>query len=491
MPGPWAVTLPDGTVVYDPFEKQVRFHTSAAKYRLFGGSRGCGKSMCLRWDNYFFCLAVPNARTLVVRRHLEELRRSHLRFIARDMQALGGEAAGLRWKPSDVGAGVLHFPNGSLIEFGHVQHEDDVEQYLSAEYDRLTMDELVTFTEYQHLMLCTSLRTTKPGVTPLFGAATNPGGAQAQWVKRRWIDKDLTPDEDEAYDPADYEYIPALPSDNPHLNWEEYHRELSRLPPELRRAYRDGDWDIFVGQFFPEFRRQVHVLTEEEAETTYRLGPAFERGAALDWGYGHEGVCLWCVLHPDGSLVVEDEYVFNGPRRDKYVAAEVAEHVLARTRERGWRVTKWLGDPKMDDQTGHETGETLMETFRRKGVPLQKADNDRPNGWARVRAWLRVNPLTGKPFLRVHPRCVYLIRTFGAVMMREDRPEDIDTEGPDHAVDALRYYVMGRPAPVGERPSVAYPPGTVGYLRRLAERESSSSYVLGSRNVRRRSHGRL
>lgn len=53
--------------------------------------------------------------------------------------------------------------------------------------------------------------------------------------------------------------------------------------------------------------------------------------------------------------------------------------------------------------------------------------------------------------------------------------------------DALRYYVMGRPAPAKDEPMIAYPPGTVGYLKRqaLMEREPAGR-ILGMRNRSRR-----
>jgi hypothetical protein len=277
MAGPWAVRDGVGNVVYDPLPHQHEYHASTARYRLLGGSKGCAKSFGLRWDHLLFHMAVPGSRGLITRRQLTELQRSHLRDLPRDIQVLGGETAGFQWKPSDVGAGVLWFPvvdgKRSSLEFGHLQHEDSVDTYLSAAYERISMDEIVTCTEYQHLMLCSCLRTTIPGIFPQFGAATNPGpsprsvhdGLGSPWVQRRWVDKDVTPEEDEVYKPEDYHYIPALPKDNPHLNWAEYSRELSRLPPEMVKAYRDGEWGSFPGQFFPEFRRSVHVLSAEEA----------------------------------------------------------------------------------------------------------------------------------------------------------------------------------------------------------------------------------
>jgi phage terminase large subunit len=491
MAGPWAIKDGLGNVVYDPFAQQVAYHTSRARYRLFGGSKGCGKSKAIRFDHHLFHLAVPGSRGLITRRLLTELKRSHIRDLPAEIQALGGEVAGFQWKPSDVGAGVLWYPERdgkrSSLEFGHVQHESDVETYLSAAYERVSQDELVTYPEYVHLMLCSCLRTTIPGIIPQFGSATNPGGKYGRWVHRRWIAQDVTPDEDEVYDVRDYHYIPALPKDNPHLNWAEYNRELSRLPPEIRAAYRDGRWDVFVGQFFPKFQRATHVLSEEEAERTYRLPRAYQRDAAMMWGSAHDGIVLWVVLAEDGTLIVEDELAFNGPRRDKLVPSEVAALALERVDERGWTMRRWLANPQLAEQRGADGGETRLQTLQRSGVPARVADDDRINGWERVQAWLRTNPKTGKPFLRVHPRCVNLIRSIGDVVQDDADEDDVDPEGPEFAVNALRFAVMGRPSPAKETPTVAYAPNTVGALLRQARREAEpKGRILGQTNQSRR-----
>jgi hypothetical protein len=289
------------------------------------------------------------------------------------------------------------------------------------------------------------------------------------------------------YDPADYHYVPALPKDNPHLNWAEYNRELSRLPKELRDAYRDGLWDCFAGQFFPEFQRARHVLTEEEAERTYRLGRAYLRDAAMQWGYARDGVIIWMVLADDGTLIVEDEMLFNGRQRNKFVVSEVAEQALERVHEHQWTVRRWLANPKMGEQRGHDGGETQAETCRRSGVPVRLADDDRVNGWGRLRAWMRTNPKTGKPFLRVHPRCVMTIRSIGDVVQAENDEDDIDVEGPDFAVNALRYAVMGRPSPAQEAPQVRYAPDTVGALiAKVRQDAQPQGRVLGRSNQSKR-----
>jgi hypothetical protein len=49
--------------------------------------------------------------------------------------------------------------------------------------------------------------------------------------------------------------------------------------------------------------------------------------------------------------------------------------------------------------------------------------------------------------------CQHLIRTLPALQHDQKHPEDVDTEGEDHAGDALRYLCMMRPwLPVKEEP---------------------------------------
>jgi hypothetical protein len=63
--------------------------------------------------------------------------------------------------------------------------------------------------------------------------------------------------------PTDYSqyfvYVPAKATDNPHLD-AAYWQMLDTLPDYLRAAFRDGSWDIFIGQAFPEISRETHAI---------------------------------------------------------------------------------------------------------------------------------------------------------------------------------------------------------------------------------------
>lgn len=474
----------NGQVVYQPTPKQLRFHECAARYPLFGGSRGPGKSHALRWHGHMSCMTVPNMQVLLIRRALTDLRRSHGRYMPSEAALLGAT-----WKPNQNGAGEMHYPNGSIMELGHCQNEDDYQIYLSAQYDLVLPDELVTFSEHQYLMIRSSCRTVKPGLVARVLAATNPGispvnkqvaGLGEAWIKRRWIDHDVTLEEDQKYREEDYAYIPALMDDNPYLQKEDYDQILGSLPPELRRAYRDGSWDIFIGQFFPEFDRSVHVKELEAPLSAPRI-------LGLDWGYADEGVCLWGVLMLDGQLLIEDEFVFNGRKRNKQIAPEVAQEIRDRNRKYA-RISAVYADPHMFANEGH-VGETHAESFARAGVPLVAADNDRIQGWGKLRAWLRSMPGTdAQPWMVIHPRCEYLSRTFPQATMSSTKPEDMETRGADHGLDALRYLIAGRPAPQFEaRHEPVYDKGTMGWMKHqiLSRARGRSRNRLGATAVRK------
>ena len=51
----------------------------------------------------------------------------------------------------------------------------------------------------------------------------------------------------------------------------------------------------------------------------------------------------------------------------------------------------------------------------------------------------------GRPMLYVFSTCVDFIRTVPALQHDPDRPEDVDTDGEDHAADEGRYACMSRP----------------------------------------------
>src|ERR1700723_1127687 len=70
---------------YEPFPRQKEFHDCHAKYRLFGGAAGPGKTKALLWEAIHQANQHPNVDTLLLRRTFPELEKSLLTYFRRDV----------------------------------------------------------------------------------------------------------------------------------------------------------------------------------------------------------------------------------------------------------------------------------------------------------------------------------------------------------------------------------------------------------------------
>jgi hypothetical protein len=87
-----------------------------------------------------------------------------------------------------------------------------------------------------------------------------------------------------------------------------------------------------------------------------------------------------------------------------------------------------------------DSGTRVAERMRRAGINFIPADNTRVarngaiGGWDQVRSRLRGSEgESGPPGLFIFNTCVHLIRTLPALQHDPNKPEDVDSEGEDHA----------------------------------------------------------
>jgi hypothetical protein len=82
--------------------------------------------------------------------------------------------------------------------------------------------------------------------------------------------------------------------------------------------------------------------------------------------------------------------------------------------------------------------------FAAEGIPLQRANNDRVNGWRVLKAWLHWTPRRS-PKLKIFNTCDGLIKTLPVLKYNPralKSTEDLDTTMADDYVDALRYALV-------------------------------------------------
>jgi hypothetical protein len=466
----WAMSIPAtkktaATTLYLPTPRQVEFHESRAKYTLFGGQAGPGKSHSLRWEWYRRCLQTPGYEALLLRRTFPELEKTHMRRAARE-----GPTLGATFVASDH---VLRFPNGSLLEFGHCDNDTAISKYLSTEYDAIGFDELVTFERDVALEIMTRARSSKPGIRALVKAGSNPGGVGALWVLDFFIDHAVDLERYPGYHAEEWGFIPAALDDNPYRD-AEYEQALTVLSPARYQQLRHGNWRVFDGQFFTVWDERQHVtdLTVD--------APLVQWFCAMDWGFNAPGCCLWIACLPDGHYLVVDEYKFV-----ETTVKDMAAQVKRRTKDLGiLKVPQVWADPAIWQRTG-QVGESIGETLSRLGIPVVKAVNDRMNGWQRLQEMLRNAP-DGRPWLQVHSRCGYLRRTIPAAIRSTavNRQEDVDTECDDHGLDALRYGVMSRRRFVDQTVRTKAVPGSVGAIKEALT--TTARRILGTASVKTR-----
>src|SRR5713226_8177508 len=354
---------------YRAFARQKEFHESNAKYRLFGGAAGPGKTKALLWEAIRQANRYAGADTLLLRRTFPELESTLLNYFRKDVPRE-------LYRSFNESKHLVTWPNGSTTRFGYCRTEYDVYQYQGAEFLFIGIDELTLFTLKQWQFLTSRNRCPVASTFPNMAGATNPGNIGPAWVKALWVDRRAAPGMESAaeYDPADYAFIAARIWDNPiYPPDENYLKKLRALPEKWRRAFLDGDWDVFAGQYFDIFDFARHTAPFAELG----IQPWWPRWISVDWGFEHPAAVYWHASAPDGSVVTYREFVQNrlSPRM---LAEAIAEQTA------GERVTGvYLSPDAFAKRTAEATiAEQLGEGLARAGLPRpEPADNARVSGW--------------------------------------------------------------------------------------------------------------
>ena len=415
-----------------PNERQKQFFASRARFIAYGGSRGGGKSWALRRKLVAMCLRYPELRALLIRRSFAELKANHLLSFLNEYGSL------LTYSES---AKALLFANGSRIDLGYCACDRDVLRYQGQEYDVIAIDEATQLSEFRFSTLKACLRGVGDVPRRMY-LTCNPGGIGHAWVKRLFIDRRFRAEER----PEDYDFIPASVYDNRVLMEADpdYVRSLESLPPRLRDTWLYGRWEVFEGQFFPEFDPSAHVCSP--TEFPHRL----KRFVALDYGFDMLAALL-VGIDPSGNL-----YVLREVCVPSLTLSEAAERVALLCRGEGAEFAVASPDLWNRRQDSGRSGFEIMQ--RVSGMPpMIPADNRRIPGWRLLREYLLVD--RDAPRLQISSECRELIRCLPALLCDTARPEDASGEPHSitHAPEALRYAVMSRCPPPTEAPAFDFP----------------------------------
>lgn len=457
-----AVQPADQLVVWEPRSKpQAAFITCPVFEIFYGGSRGSLKTDGSLGDWLSHASKYgEDAIGLMVRRRRTELVETYERAKAIY------EPLGFRFIDSGVDTHTCKAPNGARLRFAYLERDADADAYQGHSYTRVYVEEIGNFPGPKPVMKLMATLRSAAGVPCGFRATGNPGGPGHQWVKARYIDpapSGWEVQETEYRNPwtnemvvRDRIYIPGKITDH-NLLGAEYVANLQMSgSPELVRAWLEGDWNVIAGAFFPEFSASKHIIEPME------LPPHWQRFRACDWGSARPFSVGWYAVSegelpqfPRGALIKYREWYGMQPGQPnvglKLTAEEVADGILERDDD-GYEF-KWphsVIDPAAFARDGGPSIAERMATHTHGRVVWREADNKRVarmgalGGWDQLRARLKGDE-DERPMLYFFSTCTHTIRTLPALQHDEGRPEDVDTDGEDHAPDETRYACMSRP----------------------------------------------
>lgn len=428
-----------------PYEKQKEFFMKTNKFIAYGGSRGGGKSVAARTKDLLLFLNKNYAgmQILFLRRRYNDIYENHIFPMQLILNGF------LKY---NHGTKSFDAPWGSRIIFGYCDHEKDILQYQGKAYDCIFVEEATQFTPFMLQSLTESLRPSGfmksyLNWTPRMYYTCNPGGVGHAYIKRLFIDKSYERKEK----PENYSFVPSTVYENKFLMDSDpsYVESLENLPENRRKAMLYGDWDVYEGQFFTDWRnnsegyanrRYTHVIKP------FRIPDTWQRYRVMDWGYAKPFSVGWYAVNGDGQAFRYREWYGCtgepdvGLRMTPGAVADEIKKIEGELEPQGVYI-RGVADPAIFST---DTGESVAETFEKHGIYFEKADNARLNGWNQMRDRMKFDA-DGLSMLYVFDTCKHFIRTVPSLIHDETMVEDLDTTQEDHIADECRYFCMSRP----------------------------------------------
>lgn len=292
------------TVDYNPHPKQVLFHLSDADECVFGGAKGGGKSCSLAMDGYAYASTYAGSKIYLFRQTYDELEANVIDEIKnRIPEKTKHNPTGLY--VYDTQKHIFRLLNGSRIFCRYVRNKQDARKYNGREMDYCGVDELTQHEEETIQILRSCVRSPK-GFPARFRASCNPGDVGHVHVKKRYITPTIK-GQKTYIDPETgnkIEFVPSRVEDNPTImmNDPAYVRRLNSLPPSLRKAYKEGDWDIFEGQAFEEWNSTIHVCK------SFPIPKHWRKWRSCDNGYTDPFAWYWFAVDEGSRVHIYREY---------------------------------------------------------------------------------------------------------------------------------------------------------------------------------------
>lgn len=406
-----------------------------AKFIWYCGGFGSGKSFIGSHAVIRLAMKAPNGRTLVARQTLVDLKATTMKtfFEVLDRRLIR------KWNKSE---NLLTLINGHEVYFWGL---DDIEKLKSLEIGTFWIDEVNEVAELTFNVLKGRLR--HKAHPKRVGLLTSNSEGKNWTYKQFVLGKGIRTEKDL----AQYYVIKAPSDENTYLP-QDYLDVLNSYTGDLYERYVKASFNVFEGQIFPDFDRNIHVIKP------FAIPDTWKRFGGIDHGERNPSTYIWVALDPKGDLYVYREYVKEGEFVDQHIK-NIYE--LNNNEE----IERIEIDPSVKSVRGGsgrkvdtEYKEEWEKVFGYK-MPLHYANNDVNAGIARLHKYLRVDPSRVHPVTKKQgaprifwfdtcPTCIdemegYKWKKISSA--NENDPDEAPRKKDDHTVDPTRYVVMGRP----------------------------------------------
>ena len=439
-----------------------------------GGARGGGKSHMGRHWIISMLMQYENVVGYVFRRTMDDLQDNHIIPMHMEMPWTVRY-----WREQKK---MLVLPGNRRLRFISGENPKDVFRLAGKEAAFIFVDQAEQFTQEELEFIRTLNRWTKNRLVHAKMLWTfNPGGIGAQYLKRVMVQRKFEGNEVA----EDFAFVDAKGWDNvewlrPYLDqkgltaedfygWSDeerfkkfieftdYGKNLNTLPDDMRQAHLFGDWDTFAGQFFHEWRHQLHVRKGRLKEFPE---PVMVAGA-IDYG---RRTCMHVGFRTENGYVeIFDECWTEdlSPSQRAHKCADMIEKwalwklmVLYDTNMDISLKNYYGGDKRPIDYFREVFKERFAEDKQPILIPVSKRSPDNRNYRAianeAVREFLKVTKTESGaqlgPMVRVWENCEKLIGTLPELQYpAHGKGDGLDFDqsiGIDDAFDAFKYLLL-------------------------------------------------
>ena len=389
-------------IIYNPHVKQQKFHDSSKKYRAFITGLGGGKTYAGSKEAISTMLEYPNSFGAILAPTYPLLRDSTIKTF---FELLPYELI-LEWNKTEH---YLKLKNGAETIFRPCNDQNAIDRLRNINLGWAWIDEAALVSEYAFKVIIGRLRQEK---TPRnLWLTTTPKGFN--WIWEKFINN--------AAD--DFEAILGTTLDNPHLPLDYKQGLIKEYTGVFARQEIYGEFVGFEGQVYSDFNRNTHVIQDIP-----KYFPEIVYGH--DWGYTNPAVILVIGVDNDYRYYIIDEIYEKHLDIDEIVT-------ISKQLETKYGIGRHFADPSEPQ---------YIEKLNNEHMRTEGVKTEILAGIGTVNSLLRVQG-DGRPRLFINENCVNTIMEFENYRYPEKKTDKPIQENPlkihDHAMDALRYTVMG------------------------------------------------